>query len=78
MFLDRGQAADPLVVSECLIIRRDQTFNTGHTQIFQSFNSDMAVEDEIYAWLAWISRHDGWFDQADFADRCRDLSVFLT
>jgi hypothetical protein len=68
VFLDRGQAADPLVVGECLVISRNQTFDIGGTDILQSLNSDMAVEEEIFAGLAWVSRHDGWFDQTDFAD----------
>lgn len=68
MSLDRRRAADPLVVSECLVISRNQTFNIGGTHIFQSFSSDMAVEEEIFARLAWVPRHDGWFDQTDFAD----------
>lgn len=52
MSLDRRRAADPLVEGECLVISRNQTFNIGGTHIFQSFSSDMAVEEEILpGWL---------------------------
>lgn len=77
MFLDRGEAADALVIGKGSVVGSDQAGDDVRGHFLQDVQPNMAVEQDERAILTRSARNHERFDQAGLADRCGDLRIFL-
>src|SRR3546814_1940641 len=76
VFLHDCHAADPLIVCDCLIIGSDEANNIFVAAFFQDFYADMPIKQPIAIPLPFYSDHNRRLDNANLADRRRNLPEF--
>src|SRR5690606_34887906 len=75
VFLDDRDAADALVVRECLVLGGHETHNLGLSTGPKDVDPDMAVKQVEEVAVRTVPDHDGRFDDADFRDGGGDLAI---
>ena len=77
VLLERREAVDLAIESDSLVVERDQTGDFVDTEVFQNFDSEMAVEKQILVLSVGPACHDGRLHDADFTNGRGDLTKFV-
>ncbi len=68
MLLDGREAVDQAVVGVGLVIRGNQAWSLGETQLCERDQADMPVEQQVLSGRLVRRRNGKWFDQPDIID----------
>src|SRR3546814_1644260 len=78
VLLGRRQTTDPLVIGEGVVVGSDQTGHLRFAEVLQRLDPQVAVEQEVAAWISRISNDHRRFDQAHRLHRSENLPELRT